>query len=310
MKNLLAVVLVVVMHLASATLTVAHPGSGIVVDEQGNVFVSDINRGLLKFTPDGKVAVVLREAGHWLAVDTDKKFTGMDFQKSDHWPRWFKHRNPAGSDLALISDGGSPLVIHRDGNLYYVCGDEQMIPAGLQIGRLSPDGKLALVAPTLKARAQELGGLKGLATGPDDSLYATTPGAVLKVNLDGTFKIVKQSIVAPDCDRYLLENPPAEYKALQTGGAPFLNGITVSSNSDIYLAATGCRCVLKLDQQGRVSTVLKAESPWSPTGVALHSEDLYVAEWTNAHSDQHDYRPRVRKVGRDGKATTVATFPE
>ena len=80
-------------------------------------------------------------------------------------------------------------------------------------------------------------------------------------------KIVKQSIVAPDCDRYLLENPPAEYERLQTGGAPFLNGITVSSNSDIYLAATGCRCVLKLDEQGRVSTVLKAESPWSPTGL-------------------------------------------
>ncbi|MCI0538857.1 MAG: hypothetical protein L0Z50_26930, partial [Verrucomicrobiales bacterium] len=95
----------------------------------------------------------------------------------------------------------------------------QMIPAGLQIGRLSPDGKLALVAPTLKARANELGGLKGLATGPDDSLYATTPGTVLKVNLDGTFKIVKQSIVAPDCDRYLLENPPAEYERFVKGGA-------------------------------------------------------------------------------------------
>ncbi len=304
------VVIVVWMQLASMTSTLAHPGSGIVVDRDGNVFVSDINRGLLKFSPDGKVSVVLREAGHWLAVDTEKKFEGMDFQKSDHWPRWFKHRKPPGSDLALISDGGSPLVIHRDGNLYYVCGDEQMIPAGLQIGRLSPDGKLALVAPTLKARARELGGLKGLATAPDDSLYATTPGAVLKVNPAGTFKIVKQSIVAPDCDRYLLENPPAEYERFVKGGALFLNGITVSSSSDIYLAATGCRCVLKLDQQGRVSTVLKAESPWSPTGVALRGEDLYVAEWTNAHSEQHDYRPRVRKIGRDGKVTTIGTFPE
>ena len=47
----------------------AHPGSGIVVDSQGNVFVGDINRGLLKFTPDGKVSVVLKEAGHWTADD-------------------------------------------------------------------------------------------------------------------------------------------------------------------------------------------------------------------------------------------------
>ena len=310
MKTLSRSLVFLLAAVSSLNVVSAHPGSGIVVDSQGNVFVSDINRGLLKFTPDGKVEVVLKEAGHWLALDSDRKFAAMDFQKSDHWPRWFKHRNPPGSELKLISDGGSPLVIHRDGNLYYVCNDEQMIPGGLQVARLSPDGKLALVAPTLRARAKELGGLKGLATAPDDSLYATTPGAVLKVNLDSTFKIVKQSIVAPDCDRYLVENPPAEYEALQTGGAPFLNGITVSSSSDIYLAATGCRCVLKLDQQGRVSTVLKAESPWSPTGVALHGEDLYIAEWTNAHSEQHDYRPRVRKVGRDGKVTTVGTFPE
>ena len=281
----------------------AHPGSGIVVDSRGNVFVADISRGLLKFTPDGRVAIVLREAGHWLAVDADRKFSRMDFQQSEHWPRWFKHRNPPGSELALVSDGGSPLVIHRDGNLYYVTNDDRMVPGGLQIGRLSPDGKLALVAPVLKAHADELGGIKGLASGPDDSLYAVTPGAVLKVTLDGTFEIVRQSIVVPGCDRYLPPNMPRTHE-------PFLSGLVVSPRGDIYLAATGCRAVLKLDPNGRVSTVLNAETPWSPTGLALHGEDLYVAEWTNAHSEQHDYRPRVRKVGRDGTVTTLGTSPE
>jgi enterochelin esterase family protein len=41
--------------------------------------------------------------------------------------------------------------------------------------------------------------------------------------------------------------------------------------------------------------------------VELHEGDLYVAEWTDAHSDAHDYRPRVRKVGRDGNLTTLGT---
>jgi hypothetical protein len=193
--------------------------------------------------------------------------------------------------------------MHRDGNLYYVCNDERLIPGGLQIGRLSPDGKLALVSPSLKVRVQELGGIKGLASGPDDSLYAITPGAVLKVKLDGTFKVVKQPIIAPDCDRYLPPNTPAAHE-------PFLTGLTVNPRGDIYLAATGCRCVLKLDSGGGVSTVLKAEAPWSPSGLTLQGEDLFVAEWTNAHSEQHDYRPRIRKIGRDGKVTTVGTWPE
>ena len=55
----------------------AHPGSGIVVDRQGNVFVGDINRGLLKFTPDGKVAVVLREC-----VSRRLDLADPDFERS------------------------------------------------------------------------------------------------------------------------------------------------------------------------------------------------------------------------------------
>ena len=123
------------------------------------------------------------------------------------------------------------------------------------------------------------------------------------MKLDGTFTIVRQSIAVPDCDRYLPPNTPPVHE-------PFVSGVTVSPAGDIHLAATGCRRVLKLDPNGRVSTVLKAETPWSPTGVAFHADDLYVAEWTNAHSEQHDYRPRVRKVGRDGKVTTVGTASE
>jgi len=301
MKTLFALLLASVFTFAPSS-SFAHPGSGIVVDAQGNAFVADINRGLVRFGADGKVSIVLKEAGHWLARDAAGKFRRMEFEKSSHWPRWFKHRRPPGEALALISDGGSPLVIHRDGNLYYVCSDERMTIGGLQIGRLSPDGKLALVSPQMKARIDELGGIKGLASGPD-ALYATCPGAVLKVKLDGMFGTLKQSIVTTDCDRFQPPNTPPAHE-------PFLTGLVVDSRTNIFLAATGCRCVLKLATNGQISTVLKAEAPWSPTGVALRGEDLYVAEWTNAHSDAHDYRPRVRKLGRDGKVTTVGVLSE
>ena len=280
----------------------AHPGSGIVVDPQGNVFVGDINRGLLKFTPDGKVEVVLREAGHFLAVDAARTFARMDFRESEHWPRWFKHRDPPRSELALISDGGSPLVIHRDGNLYYVTMTTNR--SGWPASRPSFARRQTRARRT-RAESARPGARRDQGTGvrPGRSLYAVTPGAVLKVKLDGTFTILRESVATPDCDRYLPPNTPPAH-------APFLSGLTVSPRGDIYLAATGCRRVLKLDPNGRVSTVLKTETPWSPTGLVLHGDDLYVAEWTNAHSEQHDYRARVRKVGRDGKVTTIGTGPE
>jgi hypothetical protein len=55
---------------------------------------------------------------------------------------------------------------------------------------------------------------------------------------------------------------------------------------------------------------MKAERPWSPTGVAVHDGAVYVLEYANANSGNHKaWRPRVRKLGRDGTVTTLATTP-
>jgi hypothetical protein len=76
----------------------------------------------------------------------------------------------------------------------------------------------------------------------------------------------------------------------------------------VYAAATGCRCVVKITPGGKVETVLKSERPWSPTGVAVHGADVYVLEYTNANGKPAEWRPRVRKLGRNGAVTTLATI--
>jgi sugar lactone lactonase YvrE len=274
-----------------------HPSAGIVVDRQGNVFFSDLSRGLLKVDPQGKVTTVSKEGGHWLALDSAGSFSTVEFQKSVHWPRWFKRRSPDGERPALITDGGSPLVV-ADGSLYYVC-DEQMVPAGQQIGRLTPDGKESLVSPGLRRIAEDLGGIKGLAVGPDGTFFVSYPRAVLKVARDGAFTTLLNPVVAPDCDK----DPPT------IQDAPRLRGLVVDAHGAVYAAATGCRCVIKIAPDTKVTTVLKAESPWSPCGVALHGDDLYVLEYINANSEaDEDWPPRVRKLARDGRVTTLVSF--
>src|SRR4029079_18952982 len=113
MKAHFPVVLLVVVRLSFGTFTVsAHPSSGIVIDQQGNVFFSDLDRGVLRIDADGKVTTIFpKEGGHWLAFDSTGSFSNVDFEKSPHWPRWFKRRTVAGVRPALISDGGSPLVV-------------------------------------------------------------------------------------------------------------------------------------------------------------------------------------------------------
>ena len=299
MRILTAIISVAIAMTCLAFAALAHPSSGIVVDREGNVYFSDLSRGLLKIDPQGKVTTISKEGGHWLALDTNGSFAQIEFEKSAHWPRWFKRRTTAGARPALITDGGSPLVVAPDGGLYYVCNDEQMIPGGRQVARLTPDGNESLVSPALARLAEELGGIKGLALGPDGSLFLSYPKAVLVLGRDGRFTPLLNPVVAPDCDKH----PPS------IQDAPSLRGLAVDSRGTVYVAATGCRCVLKITTDGRVATHLKAERPWSPCGVALHGEDLYVLEHLNANSEAHeDWPPRVRKMTRDGKVTTVVTF--
>jgi sugar lactone lactonase YvrE len=282
----------------------AHPGSGIVVDGKGNVFVADINTGLWKFDTGGKLIHIHKEAGHWLALDPEGRFSRVDFEKSAHWPRWFKRRTPAGEKPALITDGGSPLVVHRDGNLYYVSSGEELNPGGHEVIRLAPDGTLSRVAADLDKTTKKLGGIKGLAVGPDGSLYVTVPKAVYKITTGGKVTAVAELVRVADGDKDVVEGFPQEE-------LPYLRGLAVDERGTVYAAATGCRCVVKITAGGKVETILKAERPWSPTGIAVMGDAIYVLEYPNqADEKREEWVPRIRKVGRDGKATTLVTFPK
>jgi hypothetical protein len=43
--------------------------------------------------------------------------------------------------------------------------------------------------------------------------------------------------------------------------------------------------------------------------VALHGDDIYILENTNATAETHEWQHRIRKLSRDGKITTVLTIP-
>jgi len=283
-----------------ANLSLAHPSAGIVVDQKGQVFFSDLFRGLLRIDKPGKVIQVHKEGGHWLALDETGSFSQVSFEKSKHWPRWFKRRTAANVKPALIADGGSPLVVGQDGNLYFACDDESLKPGGLQIGRLSPDGKETLLNSSLRQTSEKLGGIKGLTSSPDGSLYITYSRAILKIAMDGKFTTLVNPVHVKDCDLNVPSND-----------APFLRGLALDSRGIVYAAASGCGSVIKITADGKITTVLKAEKPWAPSGVAIRNDEVYVLEHINPNSEHHEtWLPRVRKLGRDGKVTTLATITQ
>jgi sugar lactone lactonase YvrE len=184
----------------------------------------------------------------------------------------------------VVADGGSPIVVNRDGYLYYLCGfsrTESTRPGGPLIGRISPEGKPSVLAPGLKETVEKLGGITGLAAGPDGFLYAACPRAVLKIATDGMATVLVHPVTVADCDEDFPDGNP-NFPLLA------LRGLAVDAGGAVYAAATGCHRVVRIARDGRVEVVLKAERPWSPTGVAVHGGDVYVLEYTNANAGSAD----------------------
>jgi hypothetical protein len=279
----------------------AHPPSGIVVNSKGEVFFIRGGRGVIKIEPSGGLTRIHRDTGgHWMALDEAGSFSAA----ADN--RLFKRVFPRGSrGVLLFASGGAPLVVSRDGNLYYGSGfpgGDDTTPGGHTLTRLSPDGKRSLFAPDLKAKLEAMHeAVTGLAAGPDGTLFVACPNAILKVKLDGTVTTFVHPVVVSDCADDLAKDSRTRFYH-----SPYLRGLDVTEDETVYAAVTGCRCVIRISPAGKVETVLKSERPWTPTGVVVHGKDVFVLE--HAHADRPSgWVPRVRKLAADGKVAILAT---
>jgi hypothetical protein len=66
---------------------------------------------------------------------------------------------------------------------------------------------------------------------------------------------------------------------------------------------------LKITPQGQVSVVLRATDAWSPTGVAVSGDNLYVLEYLHINTERRvEWLPRVRKLAANGTATILCSI--
>jgi len=281
----------------------AHPASGIVIDAQGRVYFIYTNQGVMRIEPSGKLTNIRHEdkGGHWLALDGAGAFSKVT-------PKQFERITPDGAIPTLIfASGGAPVVVGSDGELYYGSNgsQEDSFPPGANtVARLSAGGRQDLFAPSLKDKLAELkDGITGLASGPDGSIYVATWNGIVKLKADGSIAKIVHPVVVKDCDSDPADHNPAN------ASSPFFRGLGVDSRGNVYVAATSCHRVLKITPDGQVTSILKSERPWSPTGVAVSGEDIYVLEYTNANGPATEgWRPRVRKLAKDNTVTTLVSI--
>jgi len=269
----------------------AHPGSGIVINKKGEIFFTDTGRGVWKIDNLGKLSYIPSSRFHWLALDDIGNFS----ESAKNFGEWFEKVTPQSSKFALIMCSDFPLVVGKDGNIYYA----DTRPGSKKIIRRTPDGKESVLASN---KIFEF--INGIASGADGSLYITeasnaNANTIRKISMDGTMSIIA-TFVGKSGNHLPLETVPS-----------YCRGLAIDSMGIIYVAATGSRSVLKITPLGNVTTILKTTSSWTPTGVAVFRGEVYVLEWQDVTRENLEVRsawlPRVRKIGLDGKTTTLAT---
>lgn len=263
----------------------AHPGSGIVIGPDGQVYFIDTGSGLWKVDLRGNLVKITAPRFHWLALDAQNLFA--------------RSRLPSGSGGDITRVGSSPsllvasdypIAVGGDGILYYPTHR----PGGATVDllKVQPAGATSVLATI------PLPYLNALAVAPDGSLLYTENRAIHRVNSRGQLSVVAANVAPSTCPKVPGNDP----------NDPLLRGLAQDSVGNIYVAASGCGSVLRVAPNGRISTILQIEAPWSPTAVALHHGDIFVLEYL--HTDVEDrllWLPRVRKISADGKQSIIAS---
>ena len=285
--------LTALLALAAACLlpatALAHPGTGIVVDREGNVFFVDMVSGVWKLDMHGTLMHMPGPAFHWMTLDVGDRFgtTRLPSGSGGDIVR-------LGAHPTLLLGSDVPITLGRDGNLYYPTHGNG-IP--LQIIRLLPTGRTSVLASIPAASGGgPLRDLNGLAAGPDGSVYYTEDRAIRRIDSDGRISTVVGNLT---CDGR---------GNTGSGLAPLLRGLDVDPQGNIYVAAAHCRRVFRVSPGGQVSVLPQVNTAWSPTGVAVFGTDLYVLEFEHGDSDDRsEMLPRIRKISADGTTAVVAT---
>ncbi|MBI4419105.1 MAG: hypothetical protein HY563_10025 [Ignavibacteriales bacterium] len=285
-----------VLLLCNLNILLAHPGSAIVVDRRGNVYFVDTGSGVWKIDQSGQLTRLPGPAYHWMAIDINDRLAAV---RLPYFSSGDATVTKVGGNPTLLLASDFPITVGNDGSLYYLWSPS---PDQVQIFRLTPSGATTVFKslPPARSKEGEIRWRNGIVAGKDGSIYYSEDRAIRRITSQGEFGTVIENLSLPGCGSVI---------GVESELGVYCRGLDVDSAGTVYVAAAGCRAVLKITPDKKVTTLLRAESPWSPTAVAVSGSDVYVLEYFHTPGDnRREWLPRVRKISSDGRVVTVATI--
>jgi len=297
-----------------ATMALAHPGTGLVINERGQVFFAGLNDRprywILTISNEGKVVPFVEDqrlsAVHHLAIDQD----GNLFAASDtDGVVWKIAPDKSIRQLGIqVGRWGDPFARDSRGNFFTVSD-----ASASQITKIDPQGKVTPLADSDagyadgKGEQAKFGPLHSCSMycGPDGSLYLTERSRIRKVAPDGTV-----STLAGGRERGFVDG--------QGNQARFngLAGVAVDAQGRVYVADESNQRIREISPDGSVVTLAGSGRKGAADGPALQAEferpfgvavgptgDVWVSEYPQAKGY------RIRKISADGKVTTLGSGP-
>lgn len=287
-------------------LAAAHPGWGLVVDPHGTVYFTDLER-VWKIDAEGRVSVFVEDV-HTHALYLDEagvlygEHHGYEPATDTFHDRYWK-ATPEGRVTDITLEEAARFFDRWDeqGNQFRLFNDKEKAV----VTRTTPEGDSVLIAGGPFGHVDGCGAqarfrLFGTsAWGPDQSIYVTNGGLLRRVTRHGTVT----TLIGPEqgFPHSVQDNGRPRYSALL--------GLAVAADGTVYFADIDQRKVFKRAPDGAIATVLDGGMLWTPSGVTLAGDDLYVLEYRRDFASPTNRigktGPRVRKIAPDGFVTVV-----
>ncbi|MBX2828221.1 MAG: hypothetical protein KTR22_08665 [Flavobacteriaceae bacterium] len=263
---------------------VAHPGIGIVMDEEGNVYYTDLVH-VWKITPDGTQSIAV-EAGHThnLYLDANGDLYGehewYEGEETDRWGNYVWCLSKDGVFDKFIPDvegflDNTTLIRDSMGNSYWAkkVGETQVL---MQESTAGIDHEFS---------THKFNDIRWMHFSENDlHLYVVDHLSVKKVGSNGVVEIIAQNLKE---DRFSLRNVADRH---------YVFGLWTDGAQNVFVALYGARKVKKINANGEVETVFESRGGWSPCGGLIDKDgNLWVMEFSRRN------KACVRKVLPNGK---------
>ena len=288
----------------------ANSVASIVVADNGDVFFSDYVRDKIwKVSAGGELSVALsnrhtyhlvRDAKGTIYGENGPTRSGADatiwrLEPDGKWDEAFRAARRGGT----ASYRGTVFTIDLDGNLLYL-HECRLVRLG-DDGGLVPLTQRRCTGIAWKDDALIYGHLHGsMAWAPDGTLYFSDGRTIRRVTPEGDVTT-------------LGGKPTTLFADPRPGEERFdaLMGLAVDANGTVFAADRSRRSILRFGPDGKPELVAKLGMFWSPIGLTVSGDDLYVV--VNLRFPTPGFlagalgNPTVQKISADGTIQTLAT---